>query len=104
MLTGLLIGFILYWFFNKTNKNVAAQRLQAATALAGIGQGGLGQAVSAAGTQVSAAMTPQDLYNKYASVIFGTPSASYTPNFAGTQGTTSTGSNMGISLQGMFGK
>ena len=85
-------------------KDVAAQRLQAATTLAGIGQGGLGQAVSAAGTQVSAAMTPQDLYNKYASVIFGTPSASYTPNFAGTQGTTSTGSNMGISLQGMFGK
>ena len=28
MLTGLLIGFVLYWFFNKTNKNVAAQRLQ----------------------------------------------------------------------------
>ena len=85
-------------------KDIAAQRLQAATTLAGLGQGGLGQAVSAAGTQVSAAMTPQDLYNKYASVIFGTPSASYTPNFAGTQGTTSTGSNTGISLQGMFGK
>ena len=33
-------------------------------------------------------MSPQQLYNQYASVIFGTPSASYNPNFAGTQGTT----------------
>jgi hypothetical protein len=56
--------------------------------LAQLGQGGLGQAQAAAGTQVAASMIPQDLYNKYASVIFGTPSASYNPNFAGTQGST----------------
>lgn len=45
-------------------------------------------------------MTPQQLYNQYASVIFGTPSASYNPNFAGTQGMTTTQNamNMGIKI------
>jgi hypothetical protein len=31
-------------------------------------------------------MTPQQLYNQYASVIFGTPAAAYNPDFRGTQG------------------
>jgi len=66
-------------------QGIASQRAQAASQLAQLGQGGLGQALGAAGQVVTAAYTPQDLYNKYASVIFGTPSASYTPNFAGTQ-------------------
>ena len=74
---------------------IAGQRAGAATNLAQIGQGGLSQALGAAGTQVTAAMTPQDLYNKYASVIFGTPSASYNPNFAGTQGSTTTSAGIG---------
>ena len=43
-------------------------------------------------------MTPQQLYNQYASVIFGTPSAAYNPNFAGTQGQTSSGINAGIKI------
>jgi hypothetical protein len=67
---------------------VAAQRLAAGQTLAQLGQGGIGQALGAAGQQVSAAMTPQQLYNQYASVIFGTPSASYNPDFRGTQGST----------------
>ena len=50
--------------------------------------GGVGQALGAAGQGVTAAMTPQQLYNQYASVIFGTPSASYNPDFRGTQGST----------------
>jgi len=79
-------------------KDIAAQRAGVASNLAQIGQGGLNQAIGAAGTQVTAAMTPQDLYNKYASVIFGTPSASYNPNFAGTQGSTATGNKLGISI------
>ena len=40
-------------------------------------------------------MTPQQLYNQYASVIFGTPSASYSPDFRGTQSTSTTGTNIG---------
>ena len=62
----------------------------------------IGGEVGAAGQQVSAAMTPSDLYSKYASVVFGTPSSSYTPDFRGTQGTTQTsnqtGYNMGIKI------
>lgn len=70
---------------------IAGQRANAALSLANLGQGGLGQAQQAAGTVLSAAGAPSDLYNKYASVIFGTPSQAYTPNFAGTQGSNTTG-------------
>lgn len=69
-------------------KDISAQRLAAGGQLAQLGQGGLGQAQAAAGQQVTASMIPQDLYNKYASVIFGTPAASYSPDFRGTQGRT----------------
>jgi hypothetical protein len=75
---------------------VAGQRMGAASTLAGLGQGGIGQALGAAGQQVSASMTPQQLYNQYASVIFGTPSASYNPDFRGTIGGTTTGSKYGF--------
>lgn len=78
--------------------NIAAQRAAAGQTLANIGQAGLGGAQTAAGNIISAGMVPQDLYNRYASVIFGTPTASYNPNFAGTQGTTSTGTKFGISI------
>jgi hypothetical protein len=77
------------------SKDIASQRLQAASDLARLGQGGVGQAVGAAGTAAQAAFMPQDLYNRYASVIFGTPAASYSPNFAGTQGQTTTGLQFG---------
>jgi hypothetical protein len=79
-------------------KDIAAQRAGVASTLAGLGQGGLGQALGAAGQRVAASMVPQDLYNKYASVIFGTPQGSYTPNFAGTQGQQTTGMNWGLKI------
>jgi hypothetical protein len=84
----------------EVQKNIAAQRAAAAQSLIGAGQGGVGQAVSAAGQGITAAMTPQQLYNQYASVLFGTPAASYVPNFAGTQGKTETGTktSFGISI------
>jgi len=69
-------------------KDIAAQRAGVGTTLAQLGQGGMGQALGAAGQNVSAAMTPQQLYNQYASVIFGTPAGSYTPDYRGTQGST----------------
>lgn len=69
-------------------RNIEAQRLTAAGQLSQLGQGGIGQALGAAGQGVTAAMTPQQLYNQYASVIFGTPAASYSPDFRGTQGMT----------------
>jgi len=81
----------------------AAQRAGVGQFLASQGAGNIGQALGAAGQQVTAAMTPQQLYNQYASVIFGTPSGSYTPDFRGTQGTQTSGSTAGISFPKMFG-
>lgn len=80
----------------QVQQQIAAQRATAASDLARLGQGGVGQALGAAGQVVSAAMTPQDFYNKYASVIFGTPAASYTPDFRGTQGNVQSGTQFGI--------
>jgi hypothetical protein len=77
-------------------QQIAGQRAGVASTLAGLGQGGIGQALGAAGQTVSAAMTPQQLYNQYASVIFGTPAASYSPDFRGTQATTQTGYKFGV--------
>jgi hypothetical protein len=88
-----------------TQATIAAQRMTAANSLANMGASNIGQALGAAGQQVSAAMTPQDFYNKYAGVIFGTPSGSYTPDFRGTQGSnsTTTGVKFGAEIPG-FGK
>lgn len=77
-------------------QQIAAQRLNAASQLANLGQSGLGQAINAAGTAGTAAMLPQDFYNKYAGIIFGTPQAAYNPNFAGTQGSSTTGTGIGL--------
>jgi len=77
-------------------RDIATQRAGVGATLANIGSGNIGQALGAAGQGVSAAMTPQQLYNQYASVIFGTPAASYNPDFRGTQGSTSSGSQFGI--------
>lgn len=84
--------------------NVEAQRQGAANALMGAGAGALGQAgglfgsltgagqAGLSGAQQSAASrigyagAPQDVLSKYASIIYGTPQGSTTPNFAGTQG------------------
>lgn len=70
----------------QVSRDIAAQRLQAGQGLASLGQGGLGQAIGAAQQGVTASMIPAELFNKYASVIFGTPATSYSPNFSGTQG------------------
>lgn len=85
-------------------QNIAAQQLAAGGQLSQLGQAGLGGAQTAAGQQLTASMAPQALYNQYASVLFGAPSASYNPNFAGTQGYTqnTSGSKMGIDLSGLL--
>lgn len=75
-------------------KDIAAQRAGVGSTLASLGQGGIGQAIGAAGQGVTASMVPQDLYNKYASVIFGTPATSYSLGPTGTN-TQTTGYNLG---------
>ena len=85
------------------SRDIAQQRAAAGSTLASLGQGGLGQAIGAAGQQIAAAMTPQDLYNRYASVIFGTPATSYSPDFSGTQGRTQTSTGYQMGIGGSYG-
>jgi hypothetical protein len=82
-------------------QQIAGQRLSAASELAQLGQGGLGQALGAAGAGVSAAKTPQDLYSQYASILYGTPQNTYTPDFRGTQGSNTTGYKAGVDFKGI---
>jgi hypothetical protein len=68
---------------------VQQNKAAAASSLMSGGQAGLTGAQQSAASQIGFAGSPQDLYSKYASVVFGTPQASTTPNFTGTQGGTS---------------
>jgi hypothetical protein len=77
---------------------VQANKAAAAQQLATLGQSNLGAANTAAAARINYAGTPQDVYSKYASVIYGTPQASTTPSFAGTQGSTTSGKGMGFKL------
>jgi hypothetical protein len=64
----------------QANKAVAARELMTG------GQTQLNAAQQAAASRIGYAQTPQDVLSKYASVVYGTPQGSTTPNFAGTQG------------------
>lgn len=66
------------------------------SALTGAGQQGLSAAQQSAASRIGFAGAPQDVLSKYASVIYGTPQSSTTPNFAGTQGSLTSGKGGGI--------
>ena len=66
--------------------------------LASLGQSGLSAAQAAAANRIGYAQTPQDIYSKYASVVFGVPQGNTTPSFQGTQGTSTSGKSMGFRL------
>lgn len=72
----------------QVNRDIQAGRLGAASQLAQLGQGGIGQALGAAGQGVTASMLPMNLYSQYGQILGLTPGSTYTPNFAGTQGYT----------------
>jgi hypothetical protein len=74
-----------------TRAGVQANKAAAAKELASFGGQNLTGAQQSAASRIGFAGTPQDVYSKYASVIFGTPQQSTTPNFAGTQGGTQAG-------------
>lgn len=107
----------------QTSAAVESQRQQAANTLLGTGTQGLstagnlygnlltsglgsataggamlGQAVDTSGKAIGYAQSPMDLYNKYASVVYGTPQASTAANFAGTQGSTTQGKGLGFKI------
>ena len=80
----------------QTSAGVEERRQRAAESLLTAGQTGLTAAQQAAAGRVSLAQTPQDVLAKYASVVYGTPQASTTPNFSGTQGSNTQGKGYGI--------
>lgn len=75
---------------------VQANKAAAANQLATIGSGLLTSASQTAAGRAAIAQSPQDAFAKYAQVVFGTPQASTTPNFQGTQGTSTSGSSKGF--------
>jgi hypothetical protein len=75
---------------------VQANKAAAAGALINAGQSSLNAANQAAAARIGYAGAPQDAYAKYASIIYGTPQASTTPNFSGTQGSTGTSKGFGF--------
>lgn len=77
---------------------VQANKAAAAGQLLSAGQTGLTAANQAAAARIGYAQTPQDVLAKYASIIYGTPQQSTTPNFAGTQGSTTTGGSKGFKI------
>lgn len=74
---------------------VQANQAAAANQLATLGGQQLAGANQAASARIGYAQTPQDVLSKYASVIYGTPQGSTTPNFSGTQGSTGSTSGKG---------
>jgi len=65
---------------------VQQNRMAAANSMLGAGQNLANLGLGAATQQITSASAPMDAYAKYASIIYGTPQASTTANFAGTQG------------------
>ena len=80
------------------SSGVEANRAAAAGKLADVGTSNIPIASQLYTGRVNLAQTPQDVFSKYASVIYGTPQASTTPNFAGTQGSTTSSSGKGFKL------
>jgi hypothetical protein len=75
---------------------VQANRSAAAQAVMGQGQNLANLGLTAAGQQVGYSTAPMDLYSKYAGIVYGTPQASTTPNFSGTQGQKSSSKGFGF--------
>jgi hypothetical protein len=68
------------------SSGVEANRAAAAAQLGQLGTQNIGQGANLYAGRIGIAGAPQDVFSKYASVIYGTPQASTTPSFAGTQG------------------
>jgi hypothetical protein len=77
---------------------VQANRASAASAIMGQGASLLPQAMQTQTGRIGIAQTPQDVFAKYASIVYGTPQASTTPSFQGTQGQNTSGKGFGVKL------
>jgi hypothetical protein len=81
-------------------RDLMAGRAGAASQLAQLGQGGIGQAITAGQAGVGASMLPMDYFLKYGTALAGNPQSAWNPNFAGTQGqtTNSQGTRFGFEM------
>lgn len=79
-----------------TSAGIESQRQRAAESLLTSGQAGLTGAQASAASKIGYAGAPQDVVSKYASIVYGTPQASTTPSFAGTQGQKTTSKGFGF--------
>jgi hypothetical protein len=79
---------------------VQANKAAAANQLATLGGQQIAGANTAAAARIGYAQTPQDVVSKYASIIYGTPQGTTTPNFAGTQGQQTSGKGGGFKFGG----
>lgn len=82
----------------QTSAGIESQRQRASETLLGAGQQGLSAAQQSAASRIGYAQTPQDVFAKYAQVVFGVPQASTTPQFQGTQGQTASSKGLGFKL------
>jgi hypothetical protein len=80
----------------QTSAGIESQRQRAAESLLGAGQSGLSAAQQSAASRIGYAGAPQDVLAKYASIIYGTPQASTTPSFQGTQGQNTSSKGFGF--------
>lgn len=80
----------------QTSAGIESQRQRASESLLGAGQAGLSAAQQSAASRIGYAGAPQDVLSKYASIIYGTPQQSTTPNFQGTQGMTGSSKGFGF--------
>lgn len=69
-----------------TSADIENRRQQVSGSLLSAGAAGLAAAKEATASRVGLAQVPQDIYSKYASIVYGVPQASTVSNFAGTQG------------------
>ena len=79
-------------------RDIAAQRAGVGAQLAGIGQAGMGQALTGAQAAVGASQLPMNAFAQLAGIYQGVPVQAGVPNFSGTQGQISTGTKYGISI------
>ena len=77
----------------QTEAGIQQQQAAAANSLAQTGTANLGAATGTYGQGINASTAPIGAYNQYASTIYGAPSQ--TPNYAGTQSSTSSGNSKG---------
>jgi len=78
--------------------NMYGNLLTSGLGSAGAGANLMGQSVDTSGKAIGYSQAPMDLYSKYASIVYGTPQASTTANFSGTQGQNTSSSGKGFKL------